>query len=135
MASNQGISGRAAGRLQSGFDLGAPVFCFKYASALSTGASTTEVALPAAPFKLRIVRVDYVCTEATGADNTVKLTDGTNDLTDALNYSAKGDTDLFSSGEIKHAYHDIAKGLPIKVVKTETTAVSSLDVYIWAVRV
>jgi len=133
MADRRGISGRALGRL--GNSLGAPPFILSYNSSVATGTSTTEVIIADAQYAFRVINAWFVSTEAAGADDTAKLTDGTSDITDAPNFSGNGDTDITNWGEIDDDYHEISKGGTIKLVKTETTAVSMIQVYILCVRI
>ena len=98
---------------------------------VQTVAGTTDYTLIEALLKdCRIVRVWAIMTGAGGADDTLKVTDGTNDITDTVDLSSLGDTDLFDVGELDDAYTDIAKGGSIAV----TTASDALcRVYVMGV--
>jgi len=74
------------------------------------------------PYDCRIIRAWGIMTGAGAASDTVKVTDGTNDISDTVDLSSAGDTDLFDVGELDDAYTDIAKGGKIAV----TTASGAL---------
>lgn len=134
MAGKQGINGRQLARL--GNDLGSPTFLLRYESTSTAGTSVTESILENAPFKFQVVDAYFVLTEApTGTNDSVKLTDGTNDITDTVNYASSGDTDIVRFGELDDAHWVINKGEDLKLVKTESAAVSSLVMFVVCARV
>jgi hypothetical protein len=88
------------------------------------------------PYSTKILRGWFVCDEApTGTDDSAKLTDGTNDITDTANYSALADTDSMEWTSYNDAYNPLSKGSTIKLVKTESANVSAIDVYLLCARV
>ena len=134
MGDMRGISGKALGH-QGNF-YGAPLFVFRYNSTTSTGTSNTDTIFNGnAPFGFRILRAQFTLTEAAAADSEdVKLTDGTNDITDTADYSAGSDNDSFEFSSYNDAYSTILKGGTLKIVKTATTAVTSIDMLIYCVK-
>lgn len=82
------------------------------------------------PFPIQIRRVDVEC-RATSGGGTLKLTDGTNDITDAITCAV--DTTCTNSGTIDGAYSTISAGGTLAVV-TANAADRAL-VTIYAVRV
>lgn len=132
----RGIGPTAFKRMESGDAYGAPVFLLHYSSTSTAGTSATETIVENAPFKFQILRAWFVCTEApTGTDDTAKLTDGTNDITDTANYSTLSDTESMEFSKYNDAYWTISKDEDLKLVKTESAAVSKIDVFILCARV
>lgn len=136
----RGIKGSALGRMASGpgdGSYGAPVFILHRSSTLSAGTTSTETIVENAPFRFQILRAWFVCTEAANNDSEdVKLTDGgDNDITDTADYSTLGDKDSMEFSEYDDAYWIISKGDDLKLVKTATTAVTSIDVFVLCARV
>lgn len=68
------------------------------------------------PRNCRILDAWGIMTGAGAALDTVKLTDGTNDISDTVDLSSAGDTDRFTVGELDDAYTDISEGGSLKVV-------------------
>lgn len=134
MADNRGISGRALAR-QGNF-YGSPPIIFYYNSSTSTGTSNTDMIFDAnAPFSFKIIRAWIHCTEAPAGDSEdVKLTDGTNDITDTLDYSAGADNDGYEFSSYDDAYKTIYKSDSLYIVKTATTAVTSFEMFIEVIR-
>lgn len=135
MSDNRGISGRNVARQDCG--QGALPILFHYNSSTSAGTTNTDSMFPGGtPFSFRIVRAWFCCTEAPAADSEdVKLTDGTNDITDTADYSALADNDNMEFSNYDNAYSTISKGGSLNIVKTATTAVTSFDMYVMVVRV
>ena len=134
MADNRGISGKALAHQDNMY--GAPVFMLHYNSSTSTGTTKTDTIYDGnAPFRFRVLRAQFTLTEAAAADSEdVKLTDGTNNITDTADYSAGSDNDSFEFSSYDNAYATIAKGGSLKIVKTATTAVTSFDMFIYCVQ-
>jgi hypothetical protein len=82
----------------------------------AAGATEKVVFNANAPFKVRVLQAFGTMTGAGAAGDTVKLTDGTNDVTNAVDVSAKGDKATFQFGEVDDARHDIAANGTLKVV-------------------
>ena len=81
------------------------------------------------PFAIKIIDVIVISTASVGSA-TVKLTDGTNDITDAI--VAATDTNVVRAGTIDDAYNEIAAGGTLKVVTNGAS--DRADVYIMGVR-
>lgn len=62
------------------------------------------------PFRIRILDIRGVMTGAGAGGDTVKVTDGTNDLTDTADLSALADTDTFDMSQLDDAYWIVDKG-------------------------
>ena len=135
MAVNRGISGKALSQETTHY--GAPVVVFKQASTTSAGTTETKAIFDGnAPFRFRVIRAWIHLTEAAlGDSEDVKLTDGSNDITEVLDYAAGADNDSFEFSNYDNAYPTLDKGGSLKAVKTATTAISSFDLYVMAVRV
>lgn len=95
-----------------------------------TAGSTVQVHNADAPYKYRVLDAWSVATSADGG--TWKLTDGTNDITDAVSVTATDET-IDRAGTIDDAYHEIASDGSLSVVGDGTLA--DVEVYIMAVRV
>jgi hypothetical protein len=140
--SKQGINGKSLHPVSTvQGQLGSPVFALYVDSTISSGAATTDIIFDAnCPFAMRIVDFRGILTEnSANKAETVKLTDGTSDITDTISIAAAGsdnDTDIFRAGEIDDAYATLKKGDSLKLVKGATAGhVISLDAYVLAVRV
>jgi hypothetical protein len=134
MADRRGISGRALAR--AGNISGAVPFILYYNSSTSTGTTNTDRVIHSAEFPFRVVRAWFSLTEAAAGDSEdVKLTDGTNDITDTADYSAGSDNDNYEFSSYDDAHSTINKGESLRIVKTATTAVTSFHMFIMCVRV
>lgn len=134
----QGITGRAFGGLDTtgGSQLGTPLFVLYHNSTLSAGTTSTETIVDVAPFSFRVIRADFVLTEAGNNDSEdVKLTDGTNDITEAKDYAASADKTLVTIATYDDDEYVINKGGALKLIKTATTAVTSFQMYVYCVRI
>ena len=83
------------------------------------------------PFKIRVIDAWAVRTEGANA-GTFKITDGTNDITDAVAQAAV-DEDIDRATQIDDAFHEIAAAGDLKVVTTG--AANAPIVYVLAIRV
>lgn len=83
-------------------------------------------------FNFRVVNAWVVMTGAGGAGDTVKLTDGTNDITNTMSVAAAADKDVLSFSTLDDAYHTIGKGDKLQVV---TASDALCLVYVEVVRV
>lgn len=92
----------------------------------ASGATTKQIYNAAAPFAMKIMAVIGVMTGAGAGSDTVKLTDGTNDITNTEDVSAKGDKDMFLFGEIDNAYSSLAAGATLNVVTASDALVEVL---------
>ena len=136
MADKRGIGPRAFKRMASADPFGCPVFCLYYNSTSTSGTTATEVIVENAPFKFRVLRAWFTCAEApTATDDSAKLTDGTNDITDTADYSSLSDADSMEWTKYDDAYASIAKDGDLKLVKTESANVSKIDVFVLCARV
>jgi len=126
--SSRGISGRNLGRL--GGDMGAPVFVL---GATVDGAST-NVLVDYATFPFRVMDCWVIMAAAGTASDTVKLTDGTSDITDAADLSGAGDTDRVRVGELDDANYSISKGGALKIVTAGGPATDHMHVYVLCAR-
>jgi hypothetical protein len=114
---SSGIPARALGKTENSRDagsdgsLGVPFLV----TATTVAATAAYTLIESAPKKFRVVDWWVVMTGAGAASDTVKLTDGTNDITDAVDLSSAGDTDRVAGGEIDDAYHELDKGDSLKV--------------------
>jgi hypothetical protein len=125
---SRGIKGRSLAA--DGTELGAPVFLLPIKS---FGASDSSLNLVQdAAFKFKIITAWVVMNGAGDSFDTVKLTDGTDDITDTLDVSSAGDTDLVSFGELDDAYATIEKGGD---VVAETASGALVDVYALCVKI
>jgi len=68
------------------------------------------------PLKFRIIDWHIVMTGAGAGSDTAKLTDGTNDVTNAVDVSSAADTAVVDGGQINDLYHEIDKGGTLNVV-------------------
>lgn len=82
------------------------------------------------PFGIKIIDVTAIAT-ATSASGTVKLTDGTNDITDAIAIAT--DTNIDRAATIDDAYNTVAANGTLKVVTNGAN--DRADVYIFGVRI
>ena len=64
----------------------------------------------APPAKCRVLSVYGVMVGAGATSDTVKLTDGTNDICPAVDVSAKADTDIFQVAKLDDAHRDLVPG-------------------------
>jgi len=92
--------------------------------------STVQVHNANSPFKYRILDAWSVATSADGG--TWKLTDGTNDITDAVTVTGTDKT-IDRAGTIDDAYHEIAASGSLSVVGDGANA--DVEVYVLCVRV
>lgn len=81
--------------------------------AVVTGAGTVQIYNANCPSKFRVVDMWFVCTDANAG--TVKLTDGTNDITNAVTHGTT-DKAVVRVGTIDDAYWDLAPGATLNVV-------------------
>ena len=133
MARKTGINGGACS--YSGNPEGFLSPLFSYNSTVSSGTSNTDIIIASAPYRFRIIRAWFVATEASAADSEdAKLTDGTNNITDTADYSALSSGDSMEWSNYNQTYAVIDKGEALKLVKTATTAVTSLRVYVQVAR-
>ena len=72
------------------------------------------------PLKFRIIDWHVVMTGAGASTDDVKLTDGTNNVTNAVDVSSAVDTAVVDGGQIDDLYHEIAKGGTLNVVTTSS---------------
>jgi len=100
---------------------------------VATKASTTTYRVwdKSCPRSCRIIDVYGIMTGAGAALDTVKVTDGTNDITDTVDLSAKGDTDRFSVGELDDDYTDLNAGASLRVVTVSDALVRLYIVGVW----
>jgi len=99
-------------------------------TATLTAGNTVQIHNADAPFKYRVIDVWSVATSADAG--TWKVTDGTNDITDAVAVTATDKT-LNYAGTIDDAYHEIAANGSLSVVGDGSLA--DVIVYIQCVRV
>jgi len=92
-----------------------------------SGTSTYTVTVPS---DLRIIRFNGYMTADGATGDTVKLDDGSNDISPAIDLSAKSDKDSFSQDSIDDAYNDIASAGTLRVVSASD---AKCKVFIWAV--
>ena len=90
-------------------------------------AGDTVVMVTSIPFKMQIIDWWVVATAGSG---TIKITDGTDDITDAVTCS--GDTDIVGGGEIDDDYSTVAKAGTLKMV---STGAGAGEVFAMAIRV
>ncbi|MCK5270189.1 MAG: hypothetical protein KAJ46_05360 [Sedimentisphaerales bacterium] len=95
-----------------------------------TAGSTVQVHNTDAPYKYRILDAWSVARSADAG--TWKLTDGTNDITDAVAVTA-ADKTIDRAGTIDDAYHEIAASGSLSVVGDGSLA--DVEVYVIAIRV
>lgn len=93
----------------------------------SVGTTANHTLFNAESPHMKVICAWGIMSGAGAGSDTVKIDDGTNDLTDTVDVSAKGDTDLFLVGEIDDAYQVLAKGSSLIVTRASAAAV---DVYI-----
>ncbi len=105
-----GINGRQLGPL--GTELGAPSFVLSTATVAGTAAYTL---VASAPYAFRVVDAWVVMTGAGASSDTFTVQKGSDDITDAVDVSSAGDTDVVRFGEIDDAYHELQKGDALKV--------------------
>lgn len=77
-----------------------------------------------APTDMRIVDAHVIITSTGSSATTVKLTDGTNDITDAIDvYDGGGvsDTDIISASQIDDAYYEISEDGSLELALSDTT--------------
>ena len=89
--------------------------------------TTGTVTLLTARRDLRLALAWGVMNGAGASGDKIKLTDGTNDITDDVDVSAKSDTDLFLFGKIDDAYRDLGPGATLQAVNTSAALV---DVFV-----
>lgn len=131
----RGISGKALAREDNFY--GAPLFVLRFNSTTSTGTSNTDSIFSSnAPFSFKVLRAHFLLTEAAASDSEdVKLTDGTNDITDTADYSSGADTDSYEFSQYDDAYTTIKKGGSLQIVKTASTAVTSFEMFVYCIKV
>jgi len=95
-----------------------------------SGGNTVQIHNSNAPFKYRILDAWSVATSADGG--TWKLTDGTNDVTDAVTVTGT-DKAIDRAGIIDDAYHEIAAGGSLSVVGDGANA--DCEVHVLCMRV
>lgn len=83
------------------------------------------------PFPIRIVEVKGYMLGAGAASDTVKLTDGTNDITSTEDLSVLADTDAWDCSQIDNAYADLERGDTLQV---ETASDALTRVFVFFVR-
>jgi len=99
---------------------------------MESGDTTNKIYDAELPGKHRVLDAWYVMHGAGAASDTVKITDGTNDITDDVDVSAKSDKDRANFGQIDDARYEIADAGTLAV----TTASGALvEVYILLVPV
>lgn len=100
---------------------------------VATAASDTSYRIwdKSCPRSCRIVDAWGVMTGAGAALDTVKITDGTNDISDTVDLSGLGDTDRFAIGELDDAYVDIAEGGSLRVVTVSDALVRLYIMVVW----
>jgi len=118
------ISGKQAKNI--GADGGVPVIF----TATLTAGSTVQIHNANAPYKYRVIDAWSVAVSADGG--TWKITDGTNDITDAVAVTATDKT-IDRAGTIDDAYHEIAANGSLSVVGDGANA--DVTVYVKAIRV
>jgi len=96
----------------------------------AVNASVTDLVLGTVLQDCRVVAVWGVMTGAGAASDTVKVTDGTNDITTAQDVSAKGDKALFMFADIDDARRDITAGISLHAINASSALV---DVYVLCV--
>ena len=99
-------------------------------TAALTAGSTVQIHNANAPFKYRVIDAWSVAASADGG--TWKLTDGTNDITDAVTVTGTDKT-INRAGTIDDAYHEIAASGSLSVVGDGANA--DAEVYILCMRV
>lgn len=126
MSRNKGIPARALGAAERTWGVisstalvGVP---FIVAQPTVAATSSYDVYSGNAPFKFRIIDWWIVMIGAGASSDTAKLTDGTNDITDAVDVSSAARYAIVAGGEIDDAYHEIAKNGTLNV----TTASGAL---------
>ena len=135
--SKQGINGRSLNPISTvQGQLGAPLFALHVRSTVSSGTGTTNIIFDNnCPFRLTVVGLTGNVNEAGNTDaETVKLTDGSDDICEAVALQGLGDTDTFRATEIDDAFSTIEKGGSLKVVTAATTHEIKMDVYVLCVR-
>lgn len=99
-------------------------------TATLTAGSTVAIHTADAPFKYRVIDAWSIAKSADGG--TWKITDGTNDITNAVTVSGTDKTVNYA-GTIDDTYHEIATSGSLSVVGDGTLA--DVEVYIRAIRV
>lgn len=122
-----GINTRQLGPHSAYF--GAPVFVLEQATVAAT--ATYKVFDKNAPSRFRIINVWGIMTGEGGVSDTVKITDGTNNITNDANVSALADTDVFDFAKIDDLYYQINKGGSLYVV---TASGALCNVYIMCMK-
>lgn len=121
---------RGLGKLTHGepsrFPVGFKGVAVVLASEGSTAATVSIENLPAC----RVLDCWAVMVGAGDTSDTFKITDGTNDISDTVDVSSAGDTDVVRVGEIDDAYRDITEGGTIAVARASAAA---CDVYVLVV--
>jgi len=116
----------------AGIDQGYGVLLCKVSCECVAGTATyTLFSDSPLPFPIRIVDVTGIMTGAGGASDTVKVTDGTNDITSTEDLSALADTDTWDISQIDDAYCDLERGDTLQVV---TTSDATTRVNVWFTR-
>jgi len=101
-------------------------------------ADNTNICDANCPFKLTIIDAWVVITTAGSSATTIKLTDGTNDITDAMdiyNGGAIGDKAIVRAGEIDDAYATLSEDDSLVATISDTTDSPACTVYVMAIPV
>ena len=101
----------------------APVLAFRKAS--GSGSISTTIFDADCPFPLTIVDVIVECTTANGS-GTAKLTNGTNDITDAI--ACATDKVVARAGTIDDTYSTLAEDATLKIIKNNASDVALVTV-------
>ena len=96
----------------------------------AVNASVVDLVLGTVLQDCRIIDIWGVMTGAGASGDTVKVTNGTNDITTAQDVSAKGDKALFKFIDIDDAYRDLTANTLIHAVNASGAL---CDVYVLAV--
>ena len=125
MADRRGLPGQALARL--GNSDGAPLFVYHKAV---SGSTTAWTVVNPAPFQFRVIDVWCVLTAAGGAADTVRVDNGSNAITDAIDTN-DSDAVVSRAATIDDAYATISKGGALNIT---TASSSAADVFILCVR-
>ena len=83
------------------------------------------------PKACRILDVWGIMTGAGAALDTIKVTDGTSDITNTVDLSAQSDTARFGVGTVDDGYADIAEGGSLQVVTASDALVRLYIMGVW----
>ena len=124
MPDNRFIDGRQLAL--SGNNYGAPSSVAKVTCVAGTSSYTP---FPGWDNRVEVVRVFGYMTGAGASSDTVKVTDGTNDVTDTVDLSSLSDTDVFEVGQMDDAYVTVEKASSITVTTaSDATCVLFVEV-------